>query len=259
MKIGIYADDPGQVISLTHELATGILWVAGPDLVGDFPFPVYRDYDLAIESEPVALVIDCIGDLQDPGVMVVPVAAAFSLLGAGKGQSMMTTPGTAFTAASSQLQASIDKILIGLTQLNNYSERISQVGEKINGAAEGIAGDLERTNRILDAITRIAKRSKIIGLNSAIEAARVGEQGRGFAVVAEEIKTLADDSAQSLLNIGRILDGIQQRSHELSEGTSSVVQLTELQQQAATDISVMMEALKELGQDFKLLVQGQPA
>lgn len=258
MKIGIYAGDPGQVINLTHELPTGILWAAGPDLVGDFPFPVYRDYDLAIESEPVALVIDCIGDLKDPGVMVVPAAAAFSLLGAGKGP-VMTTPDTAFSAATSQLQASIDKILLGLTQLNTYSERLSGVGEKINGAAVGIAGDLERTNRIIDAITRIAKRSKIIGLNSAIEAARVGEQGRGFAVVAEEIKTLADDSAQSLLSIGRILDGIQQRSHELSEGTSSVTQLTELQQQAATDISVMMEALKELGQDFKQLVQGQTA
>ena len=32
---------------------------------GDFPFPVYNDYDLAMEIAPVAIVIDCIGDLQD--------------------------------------------------------------------------------------------------------------------------------------------------------------------------------------------------
>ena len=133
------------------------------------------------------------------------------------------------------------------------------MGEALKEAAADIAGDLELTNRILDTIKRTAKRSKIIGLNSAIEAARVGEEGKGFAVVAEEIKTLADDSAQSLLNIERILEGIQQRSQVLTEGTSTVAELTVLQQQAAADIEAMMAALKELGQDFKQLDEGQPA
>ena len=77
--------------------------------------------------------------------------------------------------------------------------------------------------------------------------------------MAEEIKTLADDSAQSLLNIERILEGIQQRSQVLTEGTSTVAELTVLQQQAAADIEAMMAALKELGQDFKQLDEGQPA
>lgn len=259
MKIGIYADDPGQVVNFTYDLADSILWAAGPELEGDFPFPIYNDYDLAMESYPVAMVIDCIGDLHDPGVLVVPGTAALSLLGDRKGKAVIPAPAPAISAASSQLRASIDKIMLGLTQLHTYTERLAQVGEVLKNSAAGIAGDLERTNRILDTITRIAKRSKIIGLNSAIEAARVGEQGRGFAVVAEEIKTLADDSAQSLLNIERILVGIQQRSRELSEGTSTVAELTVLQQQAATDITVMMEGLKELGQDFKQLDDGQPA
>lgn len=259
MRIGIYADDPGHVAKFINDLADRIMWAAGPALEGDFPFPVYNDYDLAMEIAPVAIVIDCIGDLQDPGVFIVPAAAALSLLGAGKEQAVVPVPDTAFSAASSQLRASVDKISLGLSQLHTYSQRLTQVGEALKEAAADIAGDLELTNRILDTIKRTAKRSKIIGLNSAIEAARVGEEGKGFAVVAEEIKTLADDSAQSLLNIESILEGIQQRSQVLTEGTSTVAELTVLQQQAAADIEAMMAALKELGQDFKQLDEGQPA
>lgn len=258
MRIGIYADDPGQVESLSRQLTAQILWAAGPELGGAFPFPVYGDYAQAMAEKPAGMVIDCIGDLRDQQVMVVPAQAVYLLLGAGKDKSSSGT-NTGFLAASAQLSASIDKILKQLSLLNDYSEKLSQVGAQLTSTSAGIAGDLERTGRILDSITRIAKRSKIIGLNSAIEAARVGEQGRGFAVVAEEIKTLADDSAQSILDIERILAGIQRGSEEFSAGTSSVNELSDLQQLTATEISAMLQALKELGQHLKQLAQDQPA
>ncbi|HBI56681.1 MAG TPA: hypothetical protein DG577_05155 [Firmicutes bacterium] len=252
MRIGIYADDPGQVASLCRELDAQFLWAAGPELEGTFPFPVYDDYAAAMADNPASMVIDCIGDLRDQQSMVVPADAVFYLLGAGRGFSG-SGANSAFLAASAQLSASIDKILKKIDLLNIYSQKLTQVGGQLNEASAGILGDLERTGRILDSITRIAKRSKIIGLNSAIEAARVGEQGRGFAVVAEEIKTLADDSAQSILDIGKILTGIKQRSDEFALRTSSVNDFSDMQQQTTSEISAMLQALKELGQHLKQL------
>jgi len=259
MRIGIYAADSGQVNGMWRELKDQILWAAGPDLHGTFPFAVYEDYATAMVDNPVSMVIDCVGDLQDSQVMVVPARAALNLLEAGKGNSIPGPNGAAFVSTSVQLSAGIDKIAKQVDILDSHSRRLTEVGVQLNQASARIRDDLERTTHILDSITRIAKRSKIIGLNSAIEASRVGEQGRGFAVVAEEIKTLADDSAQSIQNIEKILTGIQRRSDEFSVRTNTVHDLTDMQNQATAEISVMLQSLKELGQYLKQLAEDLPA
>jgi uncharacterized phage infection (PIP) family protein YhgE len=258
MRIGIYATDPEPVIGLWRELQDQILWAAGPDLHGTFPFAAYGDYAAAIKENPVSMVIDCVGDLQDRQVMVVPAGVVFNLLKAGKGNSNPGPNGAAFVSTSVQLSAGIDKIAKQVALLDSYSKQLTEVGVQLNQASSGILEDLGRTGRILDSITRIAKRSKIIGLNSAIEASRVGEQGRGFAVVAEEIKTLADDSSQSIQNIEKILSGIQRRSDKFSETTSTVHDLSDMQHQATAEISVMLQSLKELGQYLKQLAEDLP-
>ncbi|WP_242835442.1 methyl-accepting chemotaxis protein [Desulfitobacterium sp. PCE1] len=90
---------------------------------------------------------------------------------------------------------------------------------------------VKKTDDVLSLIKRIANQTNLLGLNAAIEAARVGEQGRGFGVVAEEIRKLANETTASIKQIEAILNAIQTASSqtftEMIEIGSSIGQVAE--------------------------------
>lgn len=116
----------------------------------------------------------------------------------------------------SSLKDMASNILYSAGTLASTTEEISAQSEEIAGIARMLAGvakeaqsQVIETNRVLGFIKEIAGQTNLLGLNAAIEAARVGEQGRGFGVVAEEIRKLADNSTASIVQIGAILSRIQ--------------------------------------------------
>ncbi|WP_085829509.1 methyl-accepting chemotaxis protein [Clostridium massiliodielmoense] len=80
----------------------------------------------------------------------------------------------------------------------DLKERIFQLNKKSN--------DIED---IINLITNIAKQTNLLALNAAIESARAGEAGKGFAVVAEEVRKLAEQTAEASNGIIGTINEIQ--------------------------------------------------
>jgi Methyl-accepting chemotaxis protein len=80
-----------------------------------------------------------------------------------------------------------------------------------------------------DTIGSIAEQTNLLALNAAIEAARAGEQGKGFAVVAEEVRKLAEQSAQAVINIQDTIVKVRQAFKSSIDTGSDILQFINIQ------------------------------
>lgn len=122
---------------------------------------------------------------------------------------------------ASQTKQSADNAGQAETAMRETEPRVQQgmqAMERMTVAMNDILDASQETSKIIKTIDDIAFQTNLLALNAAVEAARAGEAGKGFAVVAEEVRNLAQRSAEAARNTSDLI----QRSQTSSENGTNV-------------------------------------
>lgn len=147
-------------------------------------------------------------------------------------------------------QQAIVEIIKQVSLLRDDTRRLAGEVASLNSLSEEVG-------KIVSTINAIADQTNLLALNAAIEAARAGEHGRGFAVVADEVRKLAEQSAQASNEIGKIIGRIQ-------EGITVVVGEMEQGAESANDtlgnvsasgelINKIMQSIENVAEEIKVI------
>jgi len=174
------------------------------------------------------------------------------------------------SSGSSELASSIEEMTSSLEELQsiiesntknvNQSEHLMQetsaesqkvterMGELKNQLSD-IAGNSKKISKIIKVIDDIAFQTNILALNAAVEAARAGDAGKGFAVVADQVKSLAQKSAEAAKETADLIEiAIESVAKGESLG-SVVVEAQEVAVDKATKVAVLLDEVNRASKE----------
>ena len=143
------------------------------------------------------------------------------------------------TNITDNVNATAEKLEASHQKASQYAKQADNSREQMTALTDAMGRINETSTKIED----IASQTNLLSLNAAIEAARAGEAGKGFAVVADQIRKLAEQSAQSAVDTRQLIEGSLQ---EIAEGNKAA-------ESASAALEEVVEGIKEIAEESKML------
>ena len=157
----------------------------------------------------------------------------------------------------SDITATMEKSAESADESYMKAQRYADEADNSRGEMNNMIAAMKRINdastrigNIISEIESIASQTNLLSLNASIEAARAGESGRGFSVVADEIRVLANQSAQAAVDTREL---IESSIREVTEGNRAA-------ENAASAIESVVDGINQIAtfsKDLKTMVEDQ--
>ena len=150
------------------------------------------------------------------------------------------------------LYSSAEKTTDNVTHLVSLSTNGKNTMDISNEKILEIETQAFKINEVVDLIEQIADQTNILAMNAAIEAAHAGDAGKGFSVVAEEVRKLAEASAEGSKDISTFVSGIIgqiKNTKEASLATGEAFNdIDRTIHQVNKEVSIISESLNDIAQ-----------
>ena len=179
-----------------------------------------RSGDLALQcSETAGFLGELTLRIRDDSTRLVQLQSNMEMLAASQNESVAAAQELSLTArrAGRIIAEGHEAITLSLTQLSGLVEHVTG----LEGHLRQFLGVIETVGGISDQLAGIARQTRMLGVNAAIEAARGGEATQGFAVVAEEIRRLAGQAGDSAASVGEKLGLLDRDARHLISGVEA--------------------------------------
>jgi methyl-accepting chemotaxis protein WspA len=152
-------------------------------------------------------------------------------------------------------QTNLGKMVKAMRNMEEAADSIASRLKDLNEKASNITG-------ISTTISEVSKQTHLLSLNAAIQAEKAGEAGRSFAVIAREIRTLADQTAMSTLDIEKIVTeiadairssvmGVDDFTTEIRRGADQVQSVSSQLNQIISQVKILVDCFERVDMGMK--------
>lgn len=145
-------------------------------------------------------------------------------------------------------------------QVSSTIEVLAQASQNISANQSELSKEITEINKftqdiedILKAVSQVANKTKLIGLNASIESARIGNEGRGFAIVANEIQKLAESTKNTTEQISELNNRINAKLDMTMRNSNHTLEEIEEQTGAMEELSATLQTTSQVAEKLKAL------
>lgn len=175
----------------------------------------------------------------------IRLAVAVSSEKLGEQHSALTESVSSFD----QIHVLLSHIASSLAHIDDRTQDACQAVEALSSHGDNIVG-------FVSEIQTISEQTNLLALNAAIEAARAGEQGRGFAVVADEVRALAQKSADASSEITNLVAAITNQTQAVSGQINDMGKSTQNLSEQTDSVKSIISDITDVSKNMFRVIQG---